>query len=606
MARHRVYLERVPRRGSARRPVTVLVGALLVALLAGCTGSPDAPDEDAAPSLIPRTDGGTADVTTESVVADLASVGIAVVDPDTGAEAQAVSGEPSPVTVGADQLPAVVSGIQTLTGLTAGQVDSLATWPELEGPVRELTPSILLAGWLVGATTPASDLARTWMGAQDPRRPPDLVFPAVVLDLFLSDVLPRGADGADPTDPSASPAAYVRAASDQSVCEQFQSFVTDSINKVFEAIGRLPSVSGGSIFADILNGVIDVLNLGKDALRYFLVSGTKVLLKPVIDAIAAVASVVALAAFAVKTVLPWTGEILPEPGVPTLGTSPVEGLWTLTLRSPGPQEWPVQIEGCARWAGVTLPSLKPRDADVAWQVISQQPRALVEPGAADGKVTAAGTATMRWRTTVEPADVASGREQYDGAVRVRATVHRTDLGRFTETLLRLFLAFLPSALPQLVKDIIANLLRPILTEAIDKLSSIRDLAVVGHLFPIYHEKEETPTPSPSPSPAGEGFCQGFIKMLEYRESQGTPGLDKRVAARQVRMLRAILPLGTRQQRHDGEVLAIIWQMWVEVDPASPTKNPGAIGQAMVDLGYLDAAKRIARSCKIALHRIGAG
>jgi hypothetical protein len=209
---------------------------------------------------------------------------------------------------------------------------------------------------------------------------------------------------------------------------------------------------------------------------------------------------------------------------------------------------------------------------------------------------------------VEPPDVASGREQYDGAVRVRATVHRTDLGRFTDTLLKLFLGFLPSALPQLVNDTIANLLRPILTQALDKLSSIRDLAVLGHLFPIYHEKEETPTPSPSPSPspAGQGFCQGFVEMLEYRESQGTGGLDKRVAARQVRMLRAILPLGTRQQRHDGEVLAIIWQMWVEVDPFSPTKNPGAIGQAMVDLGYLDAAKRIARSCEISLTRIGVG
>ena len=594
-----------------------LVVALLVAVLSACSDSSESPGGDRSPGPRPRADAGPAEVTEESVVDDLASVGVAVVDAGSGDPVQAVSGEPSPVTVRADELPALVAGVQTLTGLTAAQLDGLASWPELEGPVGRLTPSLLLAGWLEGATTPASDLGREWMGGQDVHQPESLVVPAGVLDLFLSDVLPRGTEGVSP---SASPAAYVGTARSQSVCEQFQSFVADSINKVFDAIGRLPNVSGDSIFIDILNGVINVLNLGKDALRFFVVNGTKVLLKPVVDAVAAVAGVVALATFAVKTVLPWTGEILAKPGAPTLGTAPVEGTWTLTVVSPGPQEWPVQVEGCARAAGVTLPSLKPNEADVAWQVVSQRPKTLVSPGAADTKVSKDGTATMGYQTMVEPPEIAAGKALYDGTVRVQATVHRTDLGRFSDTLLKLFLGYLPAFLPDLVKDVIANLLRPILTQALDKLGSIRDLAVLGFLFPIYHEKEEeTPTPSPSPSdddaspspapsplPPGEAFCQGFIRMLEYRESQGTGGLDKRVAARQVRMLRGILPLGTPQQARDGEVLAVIWQMWVDVDPTSPTANPGAIGQAMVDLGYIDAGRRIARSCKISPNRIGVG
>jgi hypothetical protein len=290
------------------------------------------------------------------------------------------------------------------------------------------------------------------------------------------------------------------------------------------------------------------------------------------------------------------------------------------VESPGPQEWPVQVEGCARAAGVTLPSLKPDKADVAWKVVSQTPKPLVTPGAAETKVSPKGTAKLDYQTMVEPPEIAAGEPQYDGTVRVQATVHRTDLGAFSDTLLKLFLGYLPAFLPELVKETIANLLRPVLTEALDKLGSIRDLAVLGFLFPVYHvKKEETPSPSPSPSdddaspsptpselPPGEAFCQGFIRMLEYRESQGTGGLDKQVAAKQVRMLRAILPLGTPQQARDGEVLAIIWQMWVDVDPTSPTQNPGAIGQAMVDLGYIDAGKRIARSCKIDPNRIGVG
>jgi hypothetical protein len=595
-----------------RRPHPALVGglvvALLVAVLSACSDDSDSepPDGEPTSGLLPRTDG-PAEVTEESVVADLASVGVAVVDAESGEAVQAVSGEPSPVTVRADELPALVAGVQTLTGLTAEQLDGLASWPELEGPVARLTPSLLLAGWLEGATTPASDLGREWMGGQDVRRPESLVVPAGVLDLFLSDVLPRGTEGVSP---SASPAAYVGSASSQSVCEQFQSFVTDKINKVFDAIGRLPNVSGDSTIVDVLNGVIKVLNLGKDALRYFFVKGTKVLLKPVVDAVAAMAGVLAFATFAVKTVLPWTGEIGAVPGAPTLGTAPVEGTWTLTVRSPGPQEWPVQVEGCARAAGVPLPSLKPNEADVTWQIVSQGPKVLVSPGAAESRVSPKGTATLAYQTMVEPPEVASGKEQYDGIVHVKASVHRTDLGRFSDTLLKLFLGYLPAFLPELVKDVIANLLRPILTQALDKLGSIRDLAVLGVLAPIYHEEEETPTPSPSPSPspspAGQGFCEGFVKMLEYRESQGTGGLDKRVAARQVRMLRAILPLGTPQQARDGEVLAIIWQMWVDVDPTSPTANPGAIGQAMVDLGYIEAGGRIARSCKIDPNRIGVG
>ncbi|GAB3251185.1 hypothetical protein [Nocardioides dilutus] len=609
-------------RGTRRPHPTLVVGlvvALLVAVLSACTDSSDPsdpPDGEPTSGLVPRADGVPA-VTEESVVAGLASVGVAVVDPESGEQVEEVTGEPSPVTVRADELPALVAGIQTLTGLTAEQLDGLAGWPALEGPVGQLTPSLMLAGWLAGATTPASDLGREWMGGQDVREPSSLVVPAGVLDLFLSDVLPRPSEGVSP---NASPAAYVGTTSSQSVCEQFQSFVADSINKVFDAIGRLPNVSGDSIFIDILNGVIDLLNLGKDALRYFVINGTKVLLKPVVDAVAAVAGVVALATFAVKTVLPWTGEIQPEPGAPTLGTAPVEGKWTLTVKSPGPQEWPAQVAGCASAAGVTLPSLKPSEADVAWQVVSQRPKILVTPGAADPKLSADGTATMAYLTTVEPPEIASGEAQYDGTVRVQATVHRTDLGRFSDTLLKLFVGYLPAFLPELVKETIANLLRPILTEALDKLGSIRDLAVLGFLFPIYHEKDdETPSPSPSPSdedgtpsptpselPPGEAFCRGFIKMLEYRESQGTGGLDKQVARRQVKMLRAILPLGTPQQAADGEVLAIIWQMWVDVDPTSPTQNPGAIGQAMIDLGYIEAGGRIAKSCKISLDRIGVG
>jgi len=586
--------------------VLALVTALLVSLTA-CTGSTESTDPPAergsaeAIGLSPRTDSGASQVTEDVIASSLASVGVAVVDPDTGDPLHEVAGEPSSVTVSVTDLPAAAAGVRTLTGLTSAQLDGLATWPAIEGPVDDLTPSVLITGWLLGATTPAADLGRTWMGAQDLRQHADLVFPAAVLDLFLADVLPRG------TPSDASPAAYVAAASDQSVCEQFQSFVNDSIAKVFDAIGRLPNVSGDSVWTDILNGVIDLLNLGKDALRFFVVNGTKVLLKPVVDAVASVASVVALATFAVKTVLPWTGEILPEPGAPTLGTAPVEGHWTLSLESPGPEEWPAQVKGCARWAGVELPSLKPDKADVTWAIVSQQPATLVQPGAADAAVRPDATARMSYATLVEPPEVASGKERFDGTVRIRATVHRTDLGRFTDSLLKVFLGFLPTALPQLVTDTIAGVLRPVIDQALDRLSSIRDLTVAGFLFPVYHEKEEeTPTPTPTPSPSGKTFCGGFVAMIEWREAQGTGGLDRQVTLGQVRRLRAIMPLGTAQQAHDAEVLAIIWQMWAEVDATSPTKNPGAIGQAMVDLGYVQSAKRLARQCGVALERIGAG
>jgi hypothetical protein len=43
-----------------------------------------------------------------------------------------------------------------------------------------------------------------------------------------------------------------------------------------------------------------------------------------------------------------------------------------------------------------------------------------------------------------------------------------------------------------------------------------------------------------------------------------------------------------------------------MDPTSADHNPGVIGQAMVELGYDDAARRIAKSCKISRDRIGVG
>lgn len=604
--------------------------SLLAMLVSGCTGSDDASRPSTASSAAARSSSGTdssapsatasgaaagggdpaavrPEVTTESVLADLASVGIAVVDPETGDPVQPVSGTPSPVSFGSGQLPTTVAAIRTGTGLSAGQLDSLAHWPELDGPVPQLTPSLLLAGWLVGADSPASELARTWMGGQDPTRYDELVYPSAVLDLFLSDLLPRA--GGAPGSAIASPAAYVAARSgDQSICEQFQGFIEGAIVKVFDAIGRLPNVSGDSIWVKIANGLIDVLNLGKDALQFLVVNGTKVFLKPVVDAVAKVASVVALATNAVKLLLPWSGEILPDPTGPTLGTAPVDGVWTLRLRSPGPQEWPTQVVGCANWARVTLPSLRPSEADVSWRITSQSPRPLLSTGAATRKVASDGTATLKWQTLVEPPDVAAGREQYDGAVYVRATVTRTDVDKFYAAMFRAFLGLVPVWLPPAIPAIVVNQLMPTITRALKSLTKLRSLSVVGYLYPIYHQKEETPTPTPTASPR-KTFCQGFTAMLVWRETHGgsTGGAPNRpVAAKQAAMLRQILPLGTTRQARDGAVLAKIWKMFSQYDQSSPTRNLGVIGGEMVRLGYYDAVLRIAASCRIDPNRIGAG
>ncbi len=353
----------------------------------------------------------------------------------------------APVIIPSESLPGLITRAADKNGQLGRDLDALA------GPVpTRLPPAALLAGYVRGAKTPGADLARVLLAGADLTHPEDVVFPTLVLELFLADSVHfvggwRAAPTATPPAaspsllPSASPAAEaatrIRLASVTSAafspCQEFADIVYGSINKVFDALHIPPGHVGktGSEFLDaVLQGLTDVvvagLNLVINGVRSLVINGVKVLFGDLIDVIAQISSVVALVGTVLLNIEPLSLRLAPDSNEVAKDVAPVLDGLSLTATVPF-ASWPPQLDDCARLStGKPLPSLKPIGSTVTWTTSAINGTDL---GALDGSQDttlrdAAGDDTIAaaiLQTGVETPEQAQGAPA-KGAVRVDVTV----------------------------------------------------------------------------------------------------------------------------------------------------------------------------------------
>ncbi|NUT23893.1 MAG: hypothetical protein HOV77_32420 [Hamadaea sp.] len=440
--------------------------------------------------------------TVDQYAESLAAAGIGVYRPGESKPLSEVKRPAAPMRLLREQVANAALGVWAYAGLRGRDVDSLVSTPRMVDGAKPIPASLLIIAWAQTAPGAKAELAKQALGTQNWAHYQDVTFPTIVLALFAADVAPA----VESTGGSGGGAQAV------SGCEAVTGFIHTTIEKVFAAIGHIKIVtSSGGWFMDALTFIRNlgaaVVNFGIDKIKAIVIGGVDLALRPVISAIATVASVVAVASQILLFLQPWTGDIRPDPGIARRDASAHDGTMTLRVRagSNQPQQWPPEIEGCARVAGVTLPSLTPKDADVTWTVFEQAPGPMVVKVSDSGPLAADSTATWRYQTLPEPPDVAEGKLMQDGIVQLSAKVHRKDLDDLHERVTSLLFQGVPTLIQQVTEPFIRSVVGPAIQRLLSPLTALRDVTILGVLPVDYHvpDDEKTAAPGTSVRPGGK-------------------------------------------------------------------------------------------------------
>jgi hypothetical protein len=456
------------------------------------------------------------------VIAGLARAGIGVYRSGSDEPLVAPEEPVSPLRLSESQARNAALGAWARAGMTGADLDELIP---IAAEDQTIVPpaSALIAAYVKVAKTPGAKLARTVMGRQDWSNVHAAVFPALVLDLFVSDVVTSAA-GSSPLDsPRTSLVSFrapagVPAQPTGGACSATQNFVNQVVQTVFAAIPKInppdpSSVSRtfGSFFGSIINTALQigatVVNGLVQGAQFAVVNGIKVLIQPVLNAVASIAGVVAVIAEVGTTLQPWTLVLRADPSMTRKAVGSEKGLpgaFHLSVQTVGPSgDWPRDVADCARVAGVTLPPLKPRDAPVRWN-LAGVPNFVRATSPTETTLNDASAAELHYETASEPEETAKRGEERTGLVAATAQVRRTELDALQASLVNLLFSQIPALIGPIVTPVLRGTLQPAIDNALAALVRLHDPApAAASVKVVYHEP-----PKPKETPAGCGGSSG--------------------------------------------------------------------------------------------------
>jgi len=250
-------------------------------------------------------------------------------------------------------------------GILGATLGSVATTP------RGLPPfSYVLASWVLNAGTPGSRAVHNLMGPQDWHKAQSVVFPAIALPLFVSDVVANTpkhkASSLNAAGENANSAAAMAEAMGffDAPCSTVSNFVQDTIVAVFNALQLTPA-SGGGVSAGIANFFIKIWN-GVLVLAQQVVQGLiNKVSAYVVSKIRLAAGAAVIIANIVAYLNPWSVKVT---GIPNPVAAGGIGLFSAKVDTGnGISAWPPALVDCLP-AGVELPPLDAAHADATWSV----------------------------------------------------------------------------------------------------------------------------------------------------------------------------------------------------------------------------------------------
>lgn len=436
---------------------------------------------------------------TTTLIRQLAQVGVGTYADGKKRPLWPTSGAASPVRLTLAQTRAAALGVWAHSGSSGSLLDELAPPLRLTSKLR-IPTGALVAGWARRAHTPAARLARKLLGPTNWKAYRAVVFPDAVLMLFVSDITTQL-----PPPVRKTSSAFVGVQAVAQPCSAVLSFVNNTIEAVFKAIGHLnPDTNGlrraipflGEIIAGAVDTVFAGVNAVIDAAHFLVVEGVKIAIGAVAEQIAAVAGAIDAVGEVALFLRPWTANVTvaPNPTAKGIGGG-IPGTAVLDVTAPGSNlEWPTTLTDCAKQFNLNLPPLTPQNADVHWDSTKQSPSNLLVNTASTATLDQKGRASLTFETTTETAAEAKGNPAL-GIVTILATIHRRDLDQLRDRLSASLLGNLPAIIRATIGPVLQGILKPIITAATSNLTHVQDIQTSVEELVRYHTpKKDKTTP----------------------------------------------------------------------------------------------------------------
>jgi len=447
---------------------TVVTAALMVVILGGCGTKTESqrPGETASPIATP-----------EHLIDVLAASGIAVYESDTATEpVREPRGRPSPLALLKTQVDALAAQDRG-GGMLGTDIDALARSSGL--PEDPLPFSFVIAGWLTADDSSAAKEAKALIGEQDWTRASDVVFPDVVILLFMSDFASQmAADAGSAAGPRSDRFAEsalsglvavggprILAPPDPaalSLCSSLEQWIDSTMGGIFDLL-KVPS--GDGFFGKIASA----WNAGVDFVKNLVVNAAKAVLNDLLGVVRQALLVVGLASYIASFLKAWTVSITADPPAVTHfqhpGQEPHRSTLTASVNTAGQESWSDLIKDCAKAANVTIPDAAAPGKKVDWEAFSQ-PKVVATLENSDPAVGADRKARTGYVAQSEdPEDVAG--QLKSGTFNVEVKVHRIDADQLQKLIESIFLG-----------GDAGDILKLLLGEATKKISTeISDMAV---------------------------------------------------------------------------------------------------------------------------------
>jgi hypothetical protein len=390
--------------------------------------------------------------------------------------------------------------------------------------------SYLIAAWIVGADTPRSKLVAGWLGSQDWKHAPDVVFPVAALNLFSIDMAEHMASAhaqAAGTSPLPGPpaqdlsaatltAAYTAAASP---CTVIDDFFSQAIVTLFGLLHLSPSFLGSSGPLSVVGGfVAKIWNTLVSLVQGALTGLVKTLTGPIVGVISFAVGTLAAISQIGAVMGAWNLDVTVTPpgNQPrgfdrfAVGSEPDHQDTIVLSASSLLDDVPGPVKDCARVLGTPLPSTLDPDTAVTWRQVYNADVVRFPQGLST-TVALNGTSTLDWTTGREAST--SGRV-VTGAAEVTTTLQNPGVTALASYAKRVVAAVIGQIIGDTLAPIVTNYLDGMLTYIVHGIErrlsasgfnrSADVLLVVSHhapdSTPPANGNGGTPTASAKPPP----------------------------------------------------------------------------------------------------------
>ncbi len=392
-------------------------------------------------------------------------------------------------------------------GVSGAELAAISPAPEGAPPI-----GYLISAWALDYDSDGARFAHALLGEQDFHHPEAILFPSLVMTLFLADAT-ADYDAAEYQASAALGVVTVMSlavpeARAAGVCSAVGTFIQRAIATVVNALKV--DTSGGGFFGFLGR----IWNKAVDLATGFVIGLIQAVTRPIVQIMVTIFGAIETIRQLSTFLVAWRSTLEPKPETNKFGIddAKVHGRVTLTVldnRIPIPEP----ILECAELFDVNL-----RDAGsaagskVSWTATNMGRPDLSRIDSAEEVLDRNQIAQYDYLTGQESAKTAKG-EEHAGLLKLVSSVHRNDI----EKVRKLFTALVFDQIPSSIRGVVRSIVGPILDAATNHLTSITDVRSTGYVAITFHgEKPTEPTPVESTSAAQS--WQGQWQSTKYPES----------------------------------------------------------------------------------------